>query len=90
MRASSSSDRAGHLFAVERNRAVVGRVEACDEIEERRLPQPDGPITATNSPRAIVRFRRAQRSGQARFSASNVLRTPRTTSTSSLTIALPT
>ena len=46
------------------------------------LPQPDGPITATNSPALTVTSTpRSARTGA--FSASNVLRTPRATNTSS-------
>ena len=52
------------------------------------LPQPDGPIRATNSPVATVRSTpRSARTGA--FSASNVLRTPRTVSAGRFSVIGP-
>src|SRR6185312_790582 len=52
------------------------------------LPQPDGPIRAAKSPASMVRFTpRSARTGA--FSASKVLRTPRTTSAGQLSLIIP-
>ena len=52
------------------------------------LPQPEGPIRATNSPAATVRFTpRSARTGA--FSASKVLRTPRMASAGRLSLIVP-